>query len=105
MTYEVQLKALKTDSDMWDTTSGTLLTAENAAWGLLLGESELSWAAAVVGLTDTYNAVQNKVAMLLADGSTQTGDISATLLQVKHNYEVNEQNAEVRYKGAWEPVG
>jgi hypothetical protein len=105
MTYEVQLRALKTDADMWDSTSDTLLTAENAAWGLLLGEPELSWAAAVVGLTDSYNAVQEKVGWLLADGTTQTGNISSTLLQVKRNYEVNEQNAEQHYKGAWEPVG
>ncbi len=105
MTYEVQLRALKSDSDMWNTTSDTLLTAENAAWGLTLGESELSWAAAVVGLTDTYNSVQNKVGMLLADGSTQTGNISSTLLAVRHNYEVNEHAAEQSYKGAWEPVG
>ena len=105
MTYEVQLQALKKDADTWDTTSSTLFTAENSAWGLTLGETELSWAAATVGLTDSYTSAQNKVAMLLADGSTQTGNISQTLLQVKHNYEVNEHSAEQQYRGAWEPVG
>ena len=105
MTYEVQLKALKTDADMWDHTSDTLLTAENSAWSLTLGEYELSWAAEAVGLTTTYNDVQNKVGMLLADGCTQTGKISQTLLTVKHNYERNEDNAEQHYKGAWEPIG
>lgn len=105
MTYEVQLQALKEDSDQWSDTSDTLLTAENNAWGLTLTEYELSWAAYETYLTDTYNSVQDKVAMLLADGSTQTGRISQTLLAVKRNYEKNEHNAEQHYKGTWEPIG
>jgi hypothetical protein len=105
MTYEVQLAALKSDADTWDETSSTLLTAENNAWSQTLGEYELSWAAEVVGLTTTYNDIQNKVAMLLAGGSTETGKISTTLLTIKHNYEVNEDNAEQQYQGAWEPIG
>lgn len=105
MTYEVQLAALKKDADLWSSTSDTLLTAENSAWGLTLGENEMSWAAEVVGLTTSYDSVQNKVAMLLAGGCTQTGAISDTLLAVKANYEKNEASAERQYKGAWEPVG
>jgi hypothetical protein len=58
MTYEVQLEALKADADMWDETSSTLLDASTNAWSLNLHEYELSWAAEVVGLTDTYSAIQ-----------------------------------------------
>ena len=105
MTYEVQLEALKTDADMWDQTSSTLLNAATNAWGLNLGEYELSWAAEVVGLTDTYSAIQAKVAGLLSEGSTETSNISTTLRAIKRNYEQNEDNAEQHYKGAWEPVG
>ena len=105
MTYEVQLAALKSDADTWDETSSTLITAENTAWGLNLGEYELSWAAETVGLTTTYSAIQNKVAMLLAGGSTETGNISTTLMTIKHHYERNEDNAEQQYHGAWEPIG
>ena len=105
MTYEVQLAALKTDADMWDQTSDALLTAENNAWSQNLGEYELSWAAEAVGLTTTYSSIQNKVGMLLAGGSTETGNISNTLLTIKHNYEVNENSAEQQYRGAWEPIG
>jgi hypothetical protein len=105
MTYEVQLEALKTDADMWDETSSTLLNASTNAWGLNLGEYELSWAAEVVGLTDTYSAIQAKVAGLLSEGSTETSNISGTLRAIKRNYEQNEDNAEQHYKGAWEPVG
>ena len=65
MTYEVQLAALKTDADTWDQTSSTLLTASNSAWGLNLGEYELSWAAEAVGLTTTYSSIQTKVASML----------------------------------------
>lgn len=53
MTYEVQLAALKSDADTWDQTSSTLLDASTDAWGLNLGEYELSWAAETVGLTTT----------------------------------------------------
>jgi hypothetical protein len=101
----VQLEALKTDADMWDQTSTTLLNACTNAWGLDLGEYELSWAAEVVGLTDTYTAIQSKVAGLLSEGSTETSNISSTLLTIKRNYEQNEDNAEQHYKGAWEPIG
>lgn len=105
MTYEVQLEALKTDADMWEQTSSTLLDASTNAWGLNLGEYELSWAAEVVGLTDTYAAIQSKVAELLSEGSTETSNISSTLRTIKRNYEQNEDNAEQHYKGAWEPIG
>jgi len=60
MTYEVQLAALKSDADTWDETSSTLLTACNSAWGLSLGEYELSWAAETVGLTTTYSSIQTR---------------------------------------------
>lgn len=105
MTYEVQLAALKTDADMWDQTSSDLLTACTSAWGLNLGEYELSWAAEVVGLTTTYSSIQSKVAGLLSEGSTETGNISSTLMTIRHNYEQNEDNAEQEYKGAWVPIG
>lgn len=105
MTYEVQLEALRKDAGMWDDTSNELWKAENNAWSLSLTTQELSWAAEVTGLTDTYNTVQNKVGMLLAGGSTETGKISTTLLTVRHNYEVNEEAAEKSYRGTWEPIG
>lgn len=105
MTYEVQLEALKKDANMWQQTSDDLWKAENSAWGLNLTVHELSWAAETVGLTETYNTLQNKVAMLLAGGSTETGKISTTLLTVRHNYEVNEDAAEKSYQGTWEPIG
>jgi len=105
MTYEVQLAALKSDADTWDETSSTLLTACNSAWSLSLGEYELSWAAEAVGLTTTYSSIQTKVAGLLTEGSTETGNISSTLMTIKHNYEQNEDNAEQQYQGAWEPIG
>jgi hypothetical protein len=105
MTYEVQLAALKTDADMWDQTSDALLTAENNAWSQNLGEYELSWAAEAVGLTTTYSSIQSKVASLLSEGSTETGNISSTLLTIKRNYEQNEDNAEQHYRGSWEPIG
>ena len=105
MTYEVQLAALKSDADMWDETSSTLLNACTDAWALNLGEYELSWAAEVVGLTTTYNSIQSKVAGLLSEGSTETSNIASTLMTIKHNYEVNEDNAEAHYQGAWEPIG
>ncbi len=105
MTYEVQLAALKTDADTWDQTSSTLLSASTSAWGLSLGEYELSWAAEAVGLTTTYTSIQGKVAGLLSEGSTETGNISSTLLTIKHNYELNEDSAEEQYRGAWEPIG
>jgi hypothetical protein len=105
MTYEVQLAALKSDADTWDQTSSDLLNACTNAWGLNLGEYELSWAAETVGLTTTYSSIQAKVAGLLSEGSTETSNISGTLMTIKHNYEQNEDNAEQRYQGAWEPIG
>ena len=105
MTYEVQLRALKTDADTWDQTSSDLLNAGTNAWGLNLGEYELSWAAETVGLTTTYSSIQAKVAGLLSEGSTETSNISSTLMTIKHNYEQNEDNAEQHYRGAWEPIG
>ena len=105
MTYEVQLRALGSDAAMWDGTSSALLDASTAAWAQTLGEHELSWAAAVVGLTDTYSSIQAKVAILASDGSTQTSNIAGTLRTIKHAYEVNEDTAEATYRGAWEPIG
>jgi len=73
--------------------------------GPLASEYELSWAAEAVGLTTTYSSIQTKVAGLLTEGSTETGNISSTLMTIKHNYEQNEDNAEQQYQGAWEPIG
>ena len=56
-------------------------------------------------MTTTYSSIQTKVASLLTEGSTETGNISSTLMTIKHNYEQNEDNAEQQYQGAWEPIG
>jgi len=103
MTYEVALEALASDATMWDDTSTTLLTASTSAWDQSLGVSELSWAADVVGLNTTYAFLQGKVAGLLSEGSTETGNIASTLRAIKKNYEDDEQRAEAAYQRAWEP--
>ncbi len=104
MTYEVALDDLTADAKTWDETSSALQTASSSAWAQNLATGDLSWAAEVVGLTSTYAALRAKVAGLLSEGATETGNISSTLIAVRRNYAENEQQAQHSYRGLWEPA-
>jgi hypothetical protein len=103
MDLKVALAALASDARVWDDVSSTLGGARGSATGLTVTEGEMSWAADVTGLLQTYEAMRSKTARLLAGGETQTATIARGLLTVKATYEGSDQAAVERLASAWAP--
>jgi uncharacterized protein YukE len=102
MTLKVALEALRYDSAAWEGVSKEIATASDAARGLGLTETDMSWAGKATGLLDTYATLQNKVTDLLAEGARVYDSLAVTLDQVRHEYELNDERAARELKGAWE---
>lgn len=102
MGIKVALEALTADAARWDGTSATLSTAASAASGLYLG-TELSFAADLSGLRETYIDLVSHVAGLLSQGAAETSAIADTLLDVRAAYESTDAGARDQYAGTWIP--
>ena len=103
MTLKVALEALAADAGVWDDVSSTLGGARDSATGLTVTQGQMSWAADVTGLLQTYESMRSKTETLLGDGSTQTSTIAHGLRQVKTTYEGSDQAAVDRLSSAWAP--
>jgi len=103
MTLKVALEALAQDAGVWDDVSSTLGGARDSASSLTVTEGQMSWAADVTGLLQTYESMRSKTQTLLGDGSTQTSTIAQGLRQVRTTYEGSDQAAVERLSSAWAP--
>ena len=83
MTLKVALEALASDAGVWDDVSTTLGSARDSASGLTVTQGQMSWASAVTGLLQTYEA--------------------QGLRTVKTTYEGSDQAAVERLSSAWAP--
>ena len=104
MTLKVALEALAADAVVWDDVSSTLGGARDSAVGLTVSEAQMSWAADVTGLLQTYESIRSKTQTLLGDGATQTSTMAEGLRQVKATYEGSDQAAVERLSSAWAPT-
>src|SRR6476469_7668080 len=103
MTLKVALEALSSDAGVWDDVSTTLGSARDSATGLTVTQGQMSWAADVTGLLQTYEAMRSKTERLLGGGATQTSTIAQGLRTVKTTYEGSDQAAVQRLSSAWTP--
>ena len=103
MSFEVAIQALQDDAVVWDGVSATLSTATTSATSQTLTTSQLSWAADVVGLTETYESMRAKIEKLLREGTTETNTIAANLRTVMTTYEGHDEAAKQRLASAWTP--
>ena len=102
MTVKAAINALRHDSDQWDQVAQVTGRAGQEAGGLVLGESQLSWASVQSGLLNTYAEIQQKAAMLLGEATRVYGDLSVALDQVANAYEVSDRNAAAQLEGVWD---
>lgn len=75
--------------------------AASAAAALDLASFQLSWAASLVGLTDTYHEIQQKVATLLREGEANFDGIGDALQTAADGYERDERDAVHRATNVW----
>lgn len=104
MSFQVALQALGADAGVWDDVSTALDGATTSASGLTLTTAQLSWAAEVIGLTTTYEAMRAKTERLLGEGATETSTIAEGLRTVKTTYEGSDEGAKARLESAWAPI-
>ena len=102
MTLKAALRALHTDAQTWDETSGVLSGAAEEANALVLTEGQLSWASRPTGLLDTYAEIQQKATALLQQGSRVHADLARTLDRVATAYERDDEEAAARLGGVWD---
>ncbi|PKW28116.1 hypothetical protein [Phycicoccus duodecadis] len=103
MTLQADLDALRDDATLWDGVSDALGTARAECAGLTLSAHELTGVADRNGLVALYEQVRSTVATLFDEGSTSTGDVAAALLDVRHQYQTDDEAARRRLAGAWDP--
>lgn len=103
MSLQADLDALRDDAKLWDGVSDAIGTAGAECAGLTLSAHELTGVAERNGLVGLYEQVRATVATLLDEGSTNTADVAAALLDVRHQYETDDEVARRRLAGAWDP--
>jgi hypothetical protein len=87
----VGLNALHSDSQKWAAAATQIQGAQTAAENIHLGAAQFSYFGDQAGLTQTYAALQQKVADLLGQAATNFHNISTTLTQVASAYQQNEE--------------
>lgn len=104
MTLQADLQALLTDSATWSDTSLTLSTAATSAAGLWLGTSQLSWAAEVTGLTQTYADFVDQVAERLRQGRDNTAEMAGGLKMVHAEFVGTDGSVRNDLDGQWDAM-
>lgn len=86
----VALDALRSDSWKWSAASANAITAQSAVDAQTLTMAQFSCYADAQGLTQTYDALQQRIRDLLGQASANFVKISTTLQQVAQTYQDNE---------------
>jgi len=102
MSVKASIDALREDAGLWDQVSSTASSAATAARTLGLTETSMSFAAGQTGLLDTYNALTERIAGLLAEGAASQYQLAATLDRVATDYTASDSRAATRYRGVWD---
>lgn len=98
---QVAIQALYDEAGTWRASTGVMGTAAAAARGLSLGPLQMSWAASITGLGETYAEIQNKIATLLVEGENNFERIGQSLRTAADGYERDEQDALHRLRGIY----
>jgi hypothetical protein len=99
--FEVALKALQTDSELWAKVSADLAFAKQRASALDLRPLQVTYIADKLGFLEAYQKLQDKVIRLLGEGEQNATEVTGALLAVKATYEREEQEGVHRMKGIW----
>jgi hypothetical protein len=103
MAFEVAIRAMRTDAGTWKTTSETLDQASQAASGLTLGKTHLSFVSDETGLLDAYEKIRSTVERLTSEGGNRLSELSQTLYKVADAYEKSDESAKNLYGKVWDP--
>lgn len=91
--------ALEADSGLWSTASTGLKSAATSANGVVISDSD--WP--VRGTLEVYyRDLQDKVVGLLKGGSTETGDLSDYLIEIRDTLTGTDQSARDALAGLWD---
>jgi hypothetical protein len=102
MSLKASIDALRDDAGVWDQVSAATSGAGTAAGTLGLTETSMSFAASRTGLLDTYNALTDRVAGLLAEGGDVQYRLAGALDRVATDYEASDERAAAKYRGVWD---
>ncbi len=102
MTVEAAIGALRHDAGLWDDVAQVTDRAAQAARGLGLSESDLSFASVNTPLLGTYDGIQQHTARLLDEATDVYARLRTTLLEVADAYEISDRDAARQLKGVWD---
>jgi hypothetical protein len=102
MPVKASIDALRDDAATWEKVSSATAGAGSAARVLGLTETSMSFAAGRIGLLDTYNALTDRIARLLAEGGDTQCQLAGALDRVAADYEASDERAAVTYRGVWD---
>jgi len=98
---EAAIDALRQGGLKWEQHADGMQGASAAARALNLGPFELSALASLTGLAETYGLLQEKLVMLLQQGSVNFDAIGGAIKAAANGYEEDERDAVHRARGIY----
>jgi len=100
-TVEVAIQALRDDAQVWRFGGGELDTAAARASSYAFAPADFSYLGEVIGLSDKYRAVQQKLVAVLNEGAAHFRSIANALNSAADQYQADERNAVHLTKNVW----
>ncbi|GAA4686558.1 hypothetical protein [Phytohabitans rumicis] len=97
----VAIEALRSDAREWLDWADALAHASTVVGRLDLTANEMCALSEIVGLPETYAALQRRVAELATQGAAGFTAMAGALIAAADGYERDERNAVHRMLGAW----
>jgi hypothetical protein len=95
------IQALRTDAGTWDDASDDLRAAAQVAARLELSALHFSYLADKLGLTEVYQQLQERLVLLLGEGSQNLTALAGALRAAADGYEQDETNTVHRMTGIY----
>jgi hypothetical protein len=92
----VAIGALRADAGVWAAMAAEVSLLAEATAGLVMSETEFSTGADLIGVTDKYNELQQKVTGLLKEGTVVLQGIAVALTAAADVYQREEDAGVVR---------
>jgi len=100
-TIDVALQALREDAELWRGMAGEIEVAARVAGEMDFQAFHFSYIADLIGVTESYQQVQEKLIQLLGDGAANFRNVAQALNTAADGYEQDERNAVHRLKNVW----
>jgi len=99
--YEVELAAMRTDAELWDSAAGGVEGPKSALGGLTLTPEVVSVWAAEAGLLAAYEQARTQVETLLGQGSENFRAIAQALRTSAETYQREEEANQQTFDGTY----